>query len=87
MVQEGYGKVLAREGLALWRRECCVVAILAVLGAGPQLRSHLRGALRTGTPVGVVGAVLDAVESQVPERRRGTVREVWEQVRTRWEET
>lgn len=86
MIREGYGKVLARPGLELWRRECCIVAILAVLGAGPQLRSHLRGALRTGTPVPTLGAVLDAVRGQVPKRRRGTVREVWERVRDRWEE-
>ena len=86
MVFEGYGKVLSRPGLELWRRECCIVAILAVLGAGPQLRSHLRGALRTGTSAPTLGAVLDAVRGQVPKRRRGTVREVWEQVRGRWEE-
>jgi len=51
MVHEGYGKVLGRPGLALPWRECCIVAILTVLGTAPQLRSHLRGALRTGAPV------------------------------------
>ena len=86
MLQEGYGKVLGRPGLALWRRECCIVAILAVLGAGPQLRSHLRGALRTGTPVEVLVQVLEAVDPAVPDHRRRTVREVWEQVRIRWEQ-
>jgi 4-carboxymuconolactone decarboxylase len=86
MVQEGYGKVLGRPGLELWRRECCIVAVLAVLGAGPQLRSHLRGALRTGASVTVVEGVLTAVMPAVPERRRGTVEEVWHRVRTRWEQ-
>jgi len=86
MIQEGYGKVLGRPGLPLWRRECCIVAILAVLGAGPQLRSHLRGALRTGTPVETLARVLEAVESTVPEHRRATMRGVWEHVRTRWEQ-
>lgn len=86
MVHEGYGKVLGRPGLALWRRECCIVAVLAVLGAGPQLRSHLRGALRTGTPVETLAQVLDAVEPRVPEHRRETVHDVWTQVRTRWEQ-
>lgn len=86
MVREGYGKVLGRPGLELWRRECCIVSVLAVLGAGPQLRSHLRGALRTGATVGVVDGVLRAVMPVVPQRRRGIVRDVWEQVRTRWEQ-
>jgi 4-carboxymuconolactone decarboxylase len=86
MVEEGYGKVLGRPGLALWRRECCIVAILAVLGAGPQLRSHLRGALRTGTAVATLAEVLDAVEATVPEHRRGIMSGVWDRVRTRWEE-
>lgn len=86
MVEEGYGKVLARPGLALWRRECCIVALLAVLGAGPQLRSHLRGALRTGTSVDTVSEVLSTIMPSVPERRRETVLEAWERVRTRWEQ-
>jgi 4-carboxymuconolactone decarboxylase len=85
MVWEGYGKVLGRPGLALWRRECCIVAMLAVLGAGPQLRSHLRGALRTGAEVPQVAAVLAEVLPLVPETRRPTVGRVWERVLERWE--
>ncbi len=86
MVWEGYGKVLGRPGLALWRRECCIVAMLAVLGAGPQLRSHLRGALRTGAEVPLMAAVLSEVLPLVPEGRRPTVGRVWERVVERWED-
>jgi len=86
MVWEGYGKVLGRPGLALWRRECCIVAMLAVLGAGPQLRSHLRGALRTGADVPLVAAVLSRILPLVPEPRRPTVERVWTRVVERWED-
>lgn len=48
MVEEGYGKVLGREGLDLVTRELCIVALLAVLRAPRQLYSHLRGALNVG---------------------------------------
>lgn len=85
MVEEGYGKVLGREGMALWRRECCIAAILAVLGTAPQLRSHLRGALRTGAEPEVVDQVVEVALELVPEHRRDRAREVWEQVRSRWE--
>ncbi|MEJ2539672.1 MAG: hypothetical protein P8188_06840 [Gemmatimonadota bacterium] len=86
MIREGYGKVLGRPGLALWRRECCIVALLAVLGVGPQLRSHLRGALRTGAHPTLVDGVLQAVRPRIPDDRRETVRRVWQEVLARWEE-
>jgi 4-carboxymuconolactone decarboxylase len=44
MVRDGYGMVLSRPGLDLVRRELCVIAQTAVLEAGPQLLSHLKGA-------------------------------------------
>ena len=86
MVHEGYGKVLGRSGLALWRRECCIVAILTVLGTAPQLRSHLRGALRTGAPVALVARVLEVALGRTPEHRRARAREAWAAVLERWEE-
>lgn len=85
MVTEGYGKVLGRPGLSLWWRECCIVAILAVLGTEPQLRSHLRGALRTGAPVETVERALDEALSLAPESRRSGARRAWEEVVNRWE--
>lgn len=87
MVTEGYGKVLGRPGLLLWWRECCIVAILAVLGTAPQLRSHLRGALRTGAPVEVVRMVLEEALRLAPEARRPRARRAWEEVLNRWERT
>lgn len=85
MVEEGYGKVLGRPGLDLWRRECCIVAVLMVLGTAPQLRSHLRGALRTGASPEVVQVVVEEVLSLVPEPRRARARDTWNEVRSRWE--
>jgi len=87
MVAEGYGKVIGRQGLALWRRECCIAAILMVLGAAPQLRSHLRGALRTGTQPETLGAVVETVLGLVPRERVDRAAAVWSEVRTRWENT
>ncbi len=48
MIVEGYGKVLAREGLEPRQRELCVVAILTVKFKPRQLLSHALGALRLG---------------------------------------
>ena len=62
MVEEGYGKVLGREGLALPARELCIVGLLAVLHAPDQLHSHLRGALAVGVAPEVVEAVLREVD-------------------------
>lgn len=87
MVVEGYGRVLGREGLLLWRRECCIAAILMVLGTVPQLRSHLRGALRTGTPPETLEAVVEDVLGLVPRERRDRAVSVWTEVRSRWEQT
>lgn len=86
MVTEGYGKVLGRPGLELWRRECCIVAILAVLGTAPQLRSHLRGALRTGAHPDTVERVLDLALECAPRHRHERAREAWKDVLRRWED-
>ncbi len=58
MVEEGYGRVLGRPGLGLVVRELCVVALLARTGHGPQLHSHLRGALSVGASSEQVEAAL-----------------------------
>ena len=61
MIVDGYGKVLSRPGVDLRTRELCVVAACAVSGQQRQLHSHLRGALNSGSSVGEIGAVLDAL--------------------------
>ncbi|HKK08672.1 MAG TPA: carboxymuconolactone decarboxylase family protein, partial [Gemmatimonadota bacterium] len=58
MIREGYGKVLGRPGLPLAQRELCIAALLAAAGRGPQLHSHLSGALRAGAGPEAVRAAL-----------------------------
>ena len=70
MVMEGYGKVLSRPGLTLGRRECCIAAILAVKGAKPQFRSHLRGALRCGLEVEAVDRLFATIDPYLNESTR-----------------
>lgn len=84
MVEEGYGKVLGRPGLDVVRRELCVVALLAAAGHGPQLHSHLRGALRLGAAEADVEAALHAgVERARSAAARRRARRIWEAVTCR----
>jgi len=78
---EGYGKVLGRPGLDLCRRECCIVAILAVQDVPVQLRSHLRGALRCGVDPSVVERVLEEVADIQDDAARASARATWALVR------
>lgn len=48
MVEQGYGRVLSRGGLAPRARELVTVAVLAAGGWERQLVSHVMGALRLG---------------------------------------
>ena len=83
MVEEGYGKVLGRPGLALDLRELCVVAILAGIDAPRQLYSHLRGAIQVGADDSRVDAVLDVALEEAPPHVVRRSREVWQAVRVR----
>ena len=80
MVVEGYGKVLARPGLAPVAREYCIVALLAVADAGPQLYSHLRGGLNLGAPPDALAETLAAAARFMDDARseaaRATLRRV-----------
>ena len=80
---EGYGKVLARPGLALTTRELCIVAILAVLGAQKQLYSHLRGALNVGADASDVEQALDHADPFLDQQGRRDSRRVWRKVQKR----
>ena len=83
MVAEGYGKVIGRPGLALSRRELCIVALLAPQDAAPQIYSHLRGALNAGAEeIEVDDAVRRMLGSLPPERAR-MLSEQWSAVRAR----
>ena len=84
MLVEGYGKVIGRGGLDLRVRELCIAAMLAVLGAPRQLRSHLRGALHTGaTPEHVEAALMRAL-ARADDGGRDLALETWRLVRSRW---
>jgi 4-carboxymuconolactone decarboxylase len=48
IVREGYGKVLARPGLDMKTRELCVISILKITDALPQLDAHVKGAMNAG---------------------------------------
>ncbi|MEO7998803.1 MAG: carboxymuconolactone decarboxylase family protein [Gemmatimonadaceae bacterium] len=61
MIVEGYGKVLSRPQLDLWRRELCIVAACAIGRQDRQLHSHLHGSLHAGASVAQVTASLDAL--------------------------
>ncbi len=82
MVLEGYGKVLARPGLDLVRRECCIVAILAVAGLPVQLRSHMRGALRCGATPNMLDRVLTVAARFASPEAMGRARTVRDTVAT-----
>jgi L-asparaginase II/alkylhydroperoxidase/carboxymuconolactone decarboxylase family protein YurZ len=84
MVEEGYGKVLGRPGLALADRELLVSAILAVQAAPRQLHSHLRGALRNGASPEAIEEMLHEIDPWM--ERAGARRlamERWDAVRQR----
>jgi 4-carboxymuconolactone decarboxylase len=83
MLDEGYGKVLARPGLDLKTRELCIIALLASQDASQQLYSHLRGALQAGaTPAEVDEVVLSVVRS-LPTDRAQQARQLWSELRAR----
>ena len=65
MVRDGYGMVLSRPGLDLVRRELCVIAQTAVLEAGPQLMSHLKGAMNAGAEDTLIDGVVELVAADL----------------------
>lgn len=84
MIQEGYGKVLARHGLDLETRELCIVAVLSAARREPQLHSHLRGALHAGCSPAAVEEALDAGLELVDDASwREGARALWSRVRDR----
>ncbi len=83
MVEEGYGRVLARPGLDVPDRELCVVALLAAADWPPQLHSHLRGALRSGAEPEQVAAALEAGVRRADAAAARRARERWRRVRSR----
>ena len=90
MVEDGYGRTLARPGLSVQMRELCIVALLAAGGHERQLRGHLRGALNVGATRGRVEAALGiGIEAARQARARGgdpdRLWKVWTEVSDRGE--
>jgi 4-carboxymuconolactone decarboxylase len=85
MVVEGYGKVLGRPGLDLRVRELCIAALLTVLDAPVQLRSHLRGSLNAGASVAEVEDTLKVALAYADAAAARRARETWSAVRSRWQ--
>jgi len=83
MVEEGYGKVLGREGLDLATRELCIVALLAVLEAPRQLYSHLRGALNVGASEAEIARALEVARPFGSGSAAAEARDTWASVRER----
>lgn len=48
IVDFGYGDIYSRPGLGIRDRQLATVAMLVVLGRGPELRVHLKAAIRAG---------------------------------------
>ena len=61
MIQEGYGKVLARPFLSPRVRELLIVGMTAVLNVERQFHSHVRGAIHVGATKPEIKRVLDEV--------------------------
>ena len=80
MIEEGYGKVLSREGLDLPRRELCIVAACAATAQDRQLHSHLHGCRNTGVSRPVVSDALDALRGIVPEELRTRAMNLWDRI-------
>ena len=83
MVTEGYGKVLGRAGLDLATRELCIVALLAPQDAGPQLYSHLRGALNVGAAPEDVDETVRRIAAQLTPAHAALLVRQWDAVRMR----
>ncbi|MEX2282965.1 MAG: carboxymuconolactone decarboxylase family protein [Gemmatimonadota bacterium] len=83
MLNEGYGKVLARPGLDLLTRELCIIAVLASQDAPQQLYSHLRGALQAGSTPSEVDEVVLSVVRSLPSERAQEARQLWAELRAR----
>jgi len=77
MVEQGYGRVLARPGLAVLDRELITVAALAALGWERQLVSHVLGAARVGATAAAVRAALASGSRHAPRSARGMIARTW----------
>jgi 4-carboxymuconolactone decarboxylase len=83
MLEEGYGKVLGRSGLALRLRELCIIPLLVAQPAPRPLYSHLRGALNVGASNTDIEETLAIACAVVSAERAAAACDLWESVRQR----
>jgi len=81
MIVDGYGKVLGRPGLDLFRRELCIIAACVAAAQDRQLHSHLHGARHAGASVAQVDATLDLLEGVVDPDALRSARMLWARVK------
>jgi alkylhydroperoxidase/carboxymuconolactone decarboxylase family protein YurZ len=67
MIQEGYGKVLARPFLSPMVRELLIVAMTAALQTDRQFYSHARGALNAGADPKLLTSLFEHVKPYIAE--------------------
>ncbi len=60
VLEDAYGRLLARSGLTLAERELLAVAALGLMALPAPLGSHIRGALRNGSNLQAVMDILDS---------------------------
>ncbi|MEE2962071.1 MAG: hypothetical protein VYA34_15165 [Myxococcota bacterium] len=84
MLETGYGRVLSRKGASIQERELGVVAVLIGQRVGPQLSSHLRGALRVGIPEDFLASLLAGSKGWWGETCQREALETWERVLNAW---
>ncbi len=73
VVEDAYGRVLARPGLDAATRELLAVAVLAALHCPAQLKSHARGAVRLGASSSDVARMVEL--GQATGRRKSGARQ------------
>jgi 4-carboxymuconolactone decarboxylase len=79
MIEQGYGRVLSRGGLADIARELVAVAVLAATGWERQLVSHLLGAERLGATRPEIRSAVRAGLTGGGNERRGAAARAWRQ--------
>lgn len=73
VLEDAYGRVLAREGLPLVVRELLAVAALALLALPSPLAAHARGALRNGAGAAGIEDILATCRLLAEERPRTVI--------------
>ena len=77
MVEQGYGRVLARPRLSARKRELVAVAVLAAGGWQRQLTSHLLGSVRLGGSAADIRAAVRAGLAGAGRQRRTRAAAAW----------